>query len=141
MYKSVIKSSLAGLLIIFGFVFTIPLHSVNNRKLKKRKYIHFSELLCSVPTVNYQCYCASMTAYFLAPFNSLLILVLMAYNHLTSFRKIFLNTLWHSYRGKRAGRFVREREREREREKESPSNRLLIFQHGKLAAVLGFQLR
>ena len=118
MYKSVIKSSLARLLIIFGFVFTIPLHSVNNRKLKKRKYIHFSELLCSVPTVNYQCYCASMTAYFLAPFNSLLMLVLMAYNRLTSFRKIFLNTLWHSYRGKHAGRFVREREREK-----SPSNR------------------
>ena len=35
----------------------------------------------------------------------------MAYNRLTSFRKIFLNTLWPSYRGKRASRLVRERER------------------------------
>ena len=50
-------------------------------------------------------------AYFLAPCNSPLILVLMAYNRLKSFRKFFLNTLWPSYRGKRAGRLVRERER------------------------------
>ena len=35
----------------------------------------------------------------------------MAYNRPTSFRKIFLNNLWPSYRGKRAGRLVRERER------------------------------
>ena len=50
-----------------------------------------------------------MAAYFLAPFNSLL--TLMAYNRLTSFPKTFLNTLWPSYRGKRAGRLVKERER------------------------------
>ena len=37
----------------------------------------------------------------------------MAHNHLTSFPKTLLNTLWPSYRGKRAGRLVRERERER----------------------------
>ena len=49
-------------------------------------------------------------AYFLAPCNSPLILVLMAYNRLKSFLKFFLNTLWPSYRGKRAGRLVRERE-------------------------------
>lgn len=35
----------------------------------------------------------------------------MAHNRLTSFRKSFLNTLWPSYRGKRAGRLVKERER------------------------------
>ena len=52
-----------------------------------------------------------VAAYFLAPCNSPLILVLMAYNRLKSFRKFFLNTLWPSYRGKRAGRLVRERER------------------------------
>ena len=50
-------------------------------------------------------------AYFLAPCNSPLILVLMAYSRLKSFRKFFLNTLWPSYHGKRAGRLVRERER------------------------------
>ena len=35
----------------------------------------------------------------------------MDHNCLTSFRKTFLNTLQPSYRGKRAGRFVREREK------------------------------
>ena len=35
----------------------------------------------------------------------------MAHNRLKSFSKTLLNTLWPSYRGKRAGRLVRERER------------------------------
>ena len=36
---------------------------------------------------------------------------LRAHNRLTSFPKTFLNTLWHSYRGKRVGHLVKERER------------------------------
>ena len=54
-----------------------------------------------------------MAAYFWAPSKSHLTPVPMAHNRLTSFRKTLLNTLWPSYRGKWAGRLVRERERER----------------------------
>ena len=59
------------------------------------------------------CNAPCMAAHFWAPFNPFLTLELMAHNHLTSFPKTLLNTLWPSYRGKRAGRLVRERERER----------------------------
>ena len=57
------------------------------------------------------CNAPCMAAHFLAPFNPFLTLELTAHNRLTSFPKTLLNTLWPSYRGKRAGSLARERER------------------------------